>query len=102
MAAVAPVDPGTSVPTPECNSSVGGQEISIAMVSSEMGVRLGNLTGQVGKKLKALYAFRYGEVSASNLPKRSTVYRGKPYNENMYYSRDRDLVEQAIDHGYGY
>ena len=95
-AEAAPTDPGTSVPTPECHAAVRGDEISIAMVSSELGIRLGEKAGQVGKKMKALYSARYGVHAASNIPKRTTIYRGKPFQENTYYSRDKDLVQHAI------
>ena len=92
----APADPGTSVPTPECHVAVRGDEISIAMVSTQLGVSLGEKAGQVGKKMKALYAARYGGVAAANIPKRTTIFRGKPFQENTYYARDKDLVEHAI------
>ena len=92
----APADPGTSVPTPECHVAVRGDEISIAMVSTELGVSLRERAGQVGKKMKALYAARYGGVAAANIPKRTTIFRGKPFQENTYYARDKDLIEQAI------
>lgn len=93
---VAPTDPGISVPTPECHSAVRGDEISIAMVSTQLCVGLGEKAGQVGKKMKALYAARYGSVAAANIPKRTTIFRGKPFQENTYYARDKDLMEQAI------
>lgn len=95
-AAAAPTDPGTSVPTPECHAAVRGDEISIAMVSTELGVSLGEKAGQVGKRMKALYSERYGSVAAANIPKRATIFRGKPFAENTYYSRDKDLMQQAI------
>ena len=91
-----PEDPGTSVPTPECHADVRGDEISIAMVSAELGIRLGDKAGHVGKKMKALYIARYGAVAAANIPKRATYFRGKPFQENTYYSRDKDLMKQAI------
>lgn len=91
-----PTDPGTSVPTPECHAAVRGDEISIAMVSTELGVSLGEKTGRVGKRMKALYSARYGDEAAANIPKRATTFRGKPFPENMYFSRDKDLMEQAI------
>lgn len=96
MVVAAPMDPGTSVPTPECHAAVRGGEISIAMVSSELGVRLGEKAGQVGKMMKALYSERYGSVAGANIPKRTTIFRGKPFPENTYYSRDKDLMEQAV------
>lgn len=90
------VDPGHGVATPQCHESVRGDEISIAQVSSSMGVRLGGLSGQVGKRMKALYSARYGACAGANLPKRTTRFNGKPFDENMYFARDRDLMEQAI------
>ena len=90
------VDPGHGVATPQCHLSVRGDEISIAQVSSSMGVRLGGLAGQVGKRMKALYSARYGACAGANLPKRTTRFNGKPFDENMYFARDRDLMEQAI------
>ena len=77
------VDPGHSVPTPECVAQVRGEEISIAQVSSRMNIRLGNRAGLAGKKLKALYAERYGQSAANSLPKRTTTFMGKPFDENM-------------------
>lgn len=66
------------------------------MVSTELGVSLGEKAGQVGKRMKALYSDRYGSVAAANIPKRATIFRGKPFAENTYYSRDKDLMKQAI------
>ena len=95
-AEASPTDPGTSVPTPECHAAVRGGEISIAMVSNELGIRLGEKAGQVGKKMKALYSARYGSQASADIPKRTTIFRGKPFQENTYYSRDKDLMQQAI------
>lgn len=89
-------DPGHDIPTPQCSRGVRGQEVSIAMIATEMGVSIRGRGGLVGKKLKALYAERYGQNAASSIPKRSTTYCGRPYLENMYFSRDRDLVERAV------
>ena len=66
------------------------------MVSTELGVRLGEKAGQVGKRMKAMYCARYGSVASANIPKRVTIFRGKPFPENTYYSRDKDLMEQAF------
>ncbi|CAM9734083.1 unnamed protein product [Ectocarpus sp. 6 AP-2014] len=81
-----PTDPGTSVPTPECHAAVRGHEISIGMVSTELGVRIGQKAGMVGRRMKALYAERYGGEAAANIPKRLTIYMGRPYQENTYFS----------------
>ncbi|CAB1098112.1 unnamed protein product [Ectocarpus sp. CCAP 1310/34] len=91
------VDPGHGTPTPNCSRDVRGAEVSIAMIATEMGVSVGGRGGLVGKNIKALYAERYGQNAANNIPKRkNTVYQGRPFKENMYFTRDRDLVERAI------
>jgi len=89
-------DPGHDIPTPQCSRGVRGEEVSIAMIANEMKVSIRGRGGLVGKKLKALYAERYGQNAANAIPKRSTVYLGRPYQENMYFARDKDLVERAI------
>lgn len=89
-------DPGHDTPTPQCSPEVRGEEVSIAMIATEMGVSVRGRGGQIGKKLKALYAQRYGSIAANELPKRHTIFQGRPYFENSYYARDRDLVQQAI------
>ena len=90
------VDPGVSVPTPDCPANIRGDEVSIAQVSGELKIQLGFRAGSVGKRLKALYSERYGQNAAENLPKRLVRFQGKPVKEYMYWSRDRDLIEQAI------
>lgn len=90
------VDPGNGVATPECHASVRGDEISIAQISGFMGIRLGPLAGQVGKRMKALYTAQYGAFAGANIPKRTTKFNGKAFSENVYWSRDRLLMEQAI------
>jgi hypothetical protein len=90
------LDPGASVPTPECDEMVRGVEISIPLVASELNVVVGDKAGQVGKRIKVLYEARYGAHAAHNLPKRQTLFRGKPVNENTYYMRDKDLLVQAV------
>jgi hypothetical protein len=90
------VDPGVKVPTPECDDMVRGCEISIPLVASELNVVVGDKAGQVGKRMKALYGTRYGVHAAQNIPKRQTIFRGKPMNENTYYKRDKDLLIQAV------
>lgn len=61
-----------------------------------MGVRLGKLAGHAGKRLKGLYCCRYGGVAAACLPNDTTIYGGKRFADNVYYARDRDIVEKAI------
>lgn len=89
-------DPGHDIPTPQCSRGVRGEEISISMIASEMGVSVRGRGGLVGKKLKALYAERYGESAANNIPKRPVIYAGRPYHEHCYWRRDKDLVERAV------
>lgn len=89
-------DPGHDIPTPQCSRGVRGEEISISMIASEMGVSVRGRGGLVGKKLKALYAERYGQNAANNIPKRPVIYAGRPYHELSYWRRDKDLVECAV------
>ena len=89
-------DPGQDIPTPLCSLGVRGEEISIAMIATELGVSIRGRGGLIGKKLKALYAERYGQNAANKIPKRPVIYAGRPYHENCYWRRDRDLVERAI------
>jgi hypothetical protein len=97
LAVAAPVvDPGVRVPTPECDDMVRGCEISIPLIASELSVVVGDKAGQVGKRMKALYEGRYGADAAQNLPKRQTLFRGKPVMENTYYRRDKDILIQAV------
>jgi hypothetical protein len=90
------VDPGVTVPTPDCDDRVRGCEISIPLVASELSIVVGDKAGQVGKRMKFLYGARYGAHAAQNLPKRKTLFRGKPVLENTYYTRDKDLLIQAV------
>ncbi|CAN0114023.1 unnamed protein product [Ectocarpus sp. 12 AP-2014] len=92
----AAADPGHGVATPQCHASVRGDEISIAQISGFMGVRLGSLAGRVGKRMKQLYIAQYGAVAGDNIPKRTTRFNGKPFSENVYFARDRRIMEQAI------
>lgn len=77
-------DPGHGIPTPNCSRDVRREEVSIAMIATEMGASVRGRGGLVGKKLKALYAERYGASAANNIPKRNTVYQGRPFKGNMY------------------
>lgn len=89
-------DPGHDIPTPQCSRGVRGEEVSIAMIATEIGVSVRGRGGLVGKKLKALYAERYGQNAANEIPKRAVIYAGRPYHELSYWRRDKDLVERAI------
>ena len=96
VAEVAPVDPGVDVATPDCLPAVRGAETSMHMIASEMGVTIGTKAGQIGKSIKRKYQQRYGEDAAARIPKRSSYFRGKPFPENTYWSRDSDLIRDAI------
>ena len=98
-AAAAAVDPGPGVATHECQACVRGKEISIPMLAAEMGVRVGDRAGQIGKRMKALYAQTYGAAAAQAIPKRETIFKGKPFYENTYYARDKHLLQRAMRNG---
>ena len=95
-AADAVLDPGSGVATHECQARVRGTEISIPMLASEMGIKVGDRAGQIGKRMKALYTHTYGAAAAQAIPKRETVFRGKPFYENTYYARDKALLQRAM------
>jgi len=95
-AGAATLDPGPGVATHACSACIRGSEISIAMLATEMGVRVGDRAGQIGKRMKALYAHTYGTAAAEAIPKRETVFRGQPFRENTYYARDKALLQRAI------
>ncbi|CAN0390713.1 unnamed protein product, partial [Laminaria digitata] len=40
----------------------------------------------------------YSQSAADAIPKRSTVYRGEPFDENTDFKRDRGLVVSAISY----
>lgn len=61
-----------------------------------MGIAVGEKAGQVGKVLKSSYSKRYGVKAGQDIPKRPTTYRGKLFDENCYWSRDADLIQEAI------
>jgi hypothetical protein len=90
------VNPDVSVPTPDCDKMVRGTRISIPVIASELSVAVGDKAGQVGKMMRVLDAQRYGACAAENIPKRQTSFKGKPINENTYYSRDKDLLVQDV------
>lgn len=92
------IDPATGllIPTPRCSESVRGPETSICNEAAKLGIAVGEKAGQVGKVLKSLYSKRYGVKAGQDIPKRPTTYRGKPFDENCYWSRDADLIQEAI------
>ncbi|ACH46887.1 unknown [Feldmannia species virus] len=92
------IDSATGLPlaTPECSESVRGVETSICNEAAKLGICVGEKGGEIGKELIRRYTKRYGVEAGLNIPKRPTTYRGKPFNENCYWSRDADLVQEAI------
>lgn len=92
------IDPSTGLPlaTPKCPLSVRGSETSIPLEAGKLNVRVGDRSGAVGKEIKRLYGIRYGAEAARDIPKRMTIFRGKPFSENSYYIRDSDLIQRAI------
>jgi hypothetical protein len=59
------------------------------MLASEMHIIVGDRAGQIGKRMRKLYAQTYGDAAAQAIPKRETIFRGKPLHENTYYKRDK-------------
>ena len=92
------IDPSTGLrlATPKCPLNVRGSETSIPLEAGKLNVRVGDRSGPVGKEIKRLYGIRYGADAARDIPKRTTIFRGKPFNENTYYIRDSDLIQRAI------
>ncbi|CAM9386872.1 unnamed protein product, partial [Laminaria digitata] len=93
LAVLAPVDDTTIDPatglliaTPKCSPSVRGRETSIPNEAAKLGIAVGEKAGQVGKVIKRLCTERYGQEAGRNIPKRQTTFRGKPFQENTYYS----------------
>lgn len=92
------IDTSTGLPlaTPKCPLSVRGSETSIPLEAAKLNVRVGERSGLVGRETRKLYGIRYGQEASRNIPKRSTIFRGKPWSENTYFSRDSDLIQRAI------
>jgi hypothetical protein len=99
LAVATPLPPDDPrVPTPECHELHRGHEVSMHSVAGDMRCRIPpGKEGAVGKRMRALYASRYGEEAAKCIPKRTTLFRGKPFSENTYWSRDNDLMRQAVE-----
>lgn len=89
-------DPST--PTHTLGAGQRGHETGIVVVAAKLRVRVPpNMSGQIGKLIKALYKQKYKlPAEWDDLPKRQTLYQGRPIYENCYYARDEDIVEQAI------
>ncbi|KAG5179474.1 hypothetical protein JKP88DRAFT_256260 [Tribonema minus] len=86
-----------SVATPSAHVAHRGPEISMQSVAAEMGVRIKAGTEcLIGKKVKALYAIKYGTAAAAAIPKRNITFRGQIFAENTYWKRNQDHMEEAI------
>ncbi|CAM9189466.1 unnamed protein product [Ectocarpus sp. 6 AP-2014] len=92
------IDPETGmlIATHKVSASVRGPETSICVEAAKLGISTGERAGQVGKVAKRLYGQKYGEEANRNIPTRHTTFRGKPFVERAYFSRDADLIQQAI------
>ncbi|CAM9194261.1 unnamed protein product, partial [Ectocarpus sp. 8 AP-2014] len=92
------IDPETGklIATHKVSASVRGPETSICVEAAKLGISTGERAGQVGKVAKRLYGERYGGEANRDIPTRHTTFRGKPFVERAYFSRDADLIQQAI------
>ncbi|CAM9105570.1 unnamed protein product [Ectocarpus sp. 12 AP-2014] len=92
------IDPasGKVIATHKVSASVRGPETSICTEAAKIGISTGEKSGQIGKVAKRLYGERYGQEANRNIPTRHTTFRGKPFVERTYFSRDADLIQQAI------
>ncbi|CAM9291921.1 unnamed protein product, partial [Laminaria digitata] len=50
-----------------------------------------------GKNHKGTILASYAVVAAAHISKRTTSFNGKPFLENVYFNRDRDIIDQAIN-----
>ncbi|CAM9393451.1 unnamed protein product, partial [Pylaiella littoralis] len=92
------IDPETGmlIASHKVSASVRGPETSICVEAAKLGISTGERAGQVGKVAKRLYGARYGELANRDIPTRHTTFRGKPFVERAYFSRDADLIQRAI------
>ncbi|CAM9902390.1 unnamed protein product [Pylaiella littoralis] len=89
-------DPKT--PTHTLGAAERGHETGIVVVAAKMGVRVPpTMSGPIGKLMKASYKEKYGLPSDWNdLPKRQTLFHGRPIYKYCYYERDEDIIVEAI------
>jgi hypothetical protein len=70
-----------------------GREISIQLVAQELGINPRSNGPMIGR----LMAKRWREAHPNEeIPKRDTLYQGKPYKENTYYQCDYDMLAACI------
>lgn len=78
----------------EENQNERGREISIALVCQELGVNPRGKSSQIGR----IMAKRWREAHpGEEIPKRDTLYNGRPYKENVYYQCDYDMLAGVIE-----
>lgn len=70
-----------------------GREISIQLVCQELGINPGGKNAQIGKEMAKRWRAKY---PGQKIPKRDTLYHGRPYKENVYYQRDYSMMEKVI------
>jgi hypothetical protein len=90
-AASAALDPGPGEATYECSAC-----ILIPMLAGEMRVSVAEEAGQMDKRTKALYGQTCGAAAAQATLMRETMFRGKPFHENICYACDKALLQRAM------
>jgi len=95
---VTPLLQDSNTPTHELDAAQRGRETGIVVVSSKIGIRVPqHLSGRVGKMMRQLYIKKYALPANWNaFVKRQTLFNGRPVLENCHFSRDEDIIEQAI------
>lgn len=98
VAVATPLSSDTNAPTHELDAARRGGETGIVVVSAKIGIRVPpNMSGTVGKRMKALYKAKYSlPAEWNNFVKRQTLLNGRPIQENVYYERDEDIIQEAI------
>ncbi|CAM9748500.1 unnamed protein product, partial [Ectocarpus sp. 12 AP-2014] len=98
VAVATPLLQDSSTPTHELTAEHRGKETGIVIVSNKIGVKVPQaMSGVVGKLMKKLYIKKY-DLAADfrGFIKRQTLFSGRPVDENTYYERDEDIIEEAI------
>ena len=98
VAVATPLLQDSTTPTHELDAAQRGKETGIVVVSSKIGIRVPqHLSGKVGKLVRQLYIKKYALPPNWNaFVKRQTLFNGRPVMENCHFSRDEDIIEQAI------
>ena len=80
----------------EVNDGGNGREISIMLVCQELGIKPNGKEGQIGKLAAKAWRAKYNKTQGESPPKRTTLFRGKPCQENAYYQTDYELLANAV------